>query len=100
MNVQVETLGFDSPFYEFQLNDGTNFNFINQGLDKLIPGIIYNITGNNISYPLRIYITDSQGNSTVLIDNLINGSSQSFVLDPNIDYSNYSNYMYATLIHQ
>ena len=90
VDVQVETLGFVSPFYEYQLNDGTNFNFTNQGPDRLIPGLVYNFIGNNTSHPLRIYITDSQGNSTVFIDNLINGSSQNFVLDPNVDYSNYT----------
>ncbi|MAS64553.1 MAG: hypothetical protein CL815_04940 [Coraliomargarita sp.] len=91
VDVLVNTSGFDDPFYSFSINDGvTDFNFTNSGSDSLLTGIEYTFTGNNTSHPFRMYITDSQGNTTNLINNLSFRGSQSFTLDTSTDYSTYT----------
>ena len=91
VDVLVNTSGFDSPFYSFSIDDGaTDFNFINGGPDSLSLGTEYTFTGNNSSFhAFRMYITDSLGNTTNLVNNLSFSGSQSFTLDPNIDYSSF-----------
>ena len=91
VNVLVDTTGFAPPYYQFSINGGaTDFNFTNGGSDNLVVGTEYTFTGNNSSHPFRMYITDSAGNTTDLVNNLSLSGSQSFTLDSNIDYSTYT----------
>ena len=91
VDVLVNTSGFNSPFYSFSIDDGaTDFNFINGGPDSLNLGTEYTFNGGNTSHPFRMYITDSLGNTTNLVNNLSFSGSQSFTLDPNIDYSSFT----------
>ena len=90
VDVLVNTSGWASPFYNFSIDDGaTDFNFINDGSYSLNLGIEYTFNGGNTSHPFRMYITDSLGNTTNLVNNLSFSGSQSFILDPNIDYSSF-----------
>ena len=63
---------------------------INDGSDELQKGIEYTFIGNNSSHPFRMYITDSSGTTTDLVNGLSLRGSQSFTLDPNVDYSDYT----------
>ena len=91
VDVLVNTSGFTSPYYSFTTDDGaTSFNFINDGSDELETGIEYTFIGNNSSHPFRMYITDTSGTTTNLVNNLSLRGTQSFTLDPNIDYSDYT----------
>ena len=91
VEVLVNTSEFDYPYYSFSIDEGaTDFNFINDGSYSLNLGTEYTFNGGNTSHPFRMYITDSQGNTTNLVNNLSLGDSQSFTLDPNIDYSSFT----------
>lgn len=91
VDVLVDTSGSTSPYYSFTTNDGAaSFDFINDGSDTLEKGIEYTFTGNNASHPFRMYITDTLGNTTDLVNGLTLRGTQSFTLDPNIDYSDYT----------
>ena len=92
LDVLVNTSNFTPPYYNFSIDEGaTDFNFINDGPYSLNLGTEYTFTGNNSSFhAFRMYITDSQGNTTNLVNNLSLGDSQSFTLDPNIDYSTFT----------
>ena len=91
VDVLVDTSGFTPPYYSFTTNDGaTSFDFINDGSDELETGVEYTFIGNNSSHPFRMYITDTSGTTTNLVDNLSLRGSQSFILDPNVDYSDYT----------
>lgn len=91
VDVLVNTSGFNDPYYNFSINDGTtDFNFTNSGSDRLLTGIEYTFTGNNTSHPFRMYVTDPQGNTTDLVNNLSFRGSQSFTLDTSTDYSTYT----------
>ena len=92
VDVLVNTSGFSYPYYSFSIDDGTtDFNFINAGPDSLVVGTEYTFNGDNTSHPFRMYITDSLGNTTNLVNNLsFFSGSQSFTLDPNIDYSSFT----------
>ena len=92
VDVLVDTLGGSTPpYYSFSTDDGaTSFDFINDGSDELQKGIEYTFIGNNSSHPFRMYITDSSGTTTDLVNGLSLRGSQSFTLDPNVDYSDYT----------
>ena len=93
VDVLVDTLGGSAaPYYSFTTDDGaTNFDFINDGSDNIVAGTQYNFTGNNASHPFRMYITDnSTGTETNLVNNLSARQTQSFTLDPSIDYTGYT----------
>ena len=90
LNVLVNTTGFTPPYYTFSINDGTDFDITSSGSESLIAGVEYTFTGNNSSHPFRMYITDSLGNQTNLVNNLSLRGSQTFTLDPSLDYSTYT----------
>ena len=90
LNVLVNTTGFAPPYYTFSINDGTDFDITSSGSESLIAGVEYTFTGNNSSHPFSMYITDSLGNQTNLVNNLSLRGSQTFTLDPNLDYSTYT----------
>ena len=91
VNVLVNTTGLAAPYYTFSVNDGTNFDITNFGTDSLTAGVPYTFTGNNTSHPFRMFITDNtSGTVTDLVNELSFRDSQTFTLDPSIDYSNYT----------
>ena len=91
VNVLVNTTGFTAPYYTFSVDDGTSFDFTNSGTDSLTAGVAYIFTGNNTSHPFRMFITDnSSGTVTDLVNNLSFRGTQTFTLDPSIDYSTYT----------
>lgn len=91
-NIYVETTGFNSPYYNFYLDEAktTPFNFVGSGSDTLVAGESYTFVGLNIPtfHPFKMLIT-VDGSSTDLISNLYGNNSQSFTLDSEIDYSTY-----------
>ena len=99
--IYVETIGFASPYYSFYLDEDktTPFDFVNSGSDNLVAGEAYTFIGLNTSgHPFKMYLTDSNGLSTNLVNQLTTGDSQSFTLDANTDYSTYT-FTYICNIH-
>ena len=99
--IYVETIGFGSPFYNFYLDEAktTPFNFIGSGSDSLVAGQSYTFIGLNTSgHPFDMYVEDSNSVRTDLVNNLVTGSSQTFTLDANIDYSSYT-FTYVCRFH-
>ena len=92
VDILVSTTAFTSPYYTFSIGDSSEaFNFTGSGSDSLSTGVVYTFTGSNTSgHPFSMYITDPLGNQTNLISNLGSRNSQSFTLDPNTDYSEYT----------
>ena len=93
VDVLVDTLGGSTPpYYSFTTDDGaTSFDFINDGSDNIVAGTQYNFTGNNGSHPFKMYITEtSTGTETNLVNNLSARQTQSFTLDPSVDYTGYT----------
>lgn len=91
VNVLVNTTGLAAPYYTFSVDDGASFDFTNTGTDSLIAGVAYTFTGNNTSHPFRMFITDnSSGTVTDLVNYLSFRGTQTFTLDPSIDYSSYT----------
>ena len=90
VNVLVDTTGFTPPYYTFSIDDGTNFDFTNAGSESLTVGVAYTFIGSNLNHPFRMYLIDSSGTETDLISNLSFRSSQTFTLDPSVDYSTYT----------
>lgn len=90
VNVLVNTTGFTPPHYSFIIDDGTDFDFTNAGSESLIAGVTYTFIGNNLQHPFRMYLTDPFGTQTNLISNLSFRMSQTFTLDPSVDYSPYT----------
>ena len=79
------------PTWGGQRNGGTSFDFTNAGTDSLTAGVTFIFTGNNTSHPFRMFITDnSSGTVTNLVNNLSFRGTQTFTLDPSIDYSTYT----------
>ena len=99
--IYVETTGFGSPFYNFYLDEAktTPFNFVGSGSDSLVAGESYTFIGlNTSSHPFDMYVEDSNSVKTYLVNNLGTGSSQTFTLDANIDYSSYT-FTYVCRFH-
>ena len=99
--IYVETTGFGSPFYNFYLDEAktTPFNFVGSGSDSLVAGQSYTFIGLNTSgHPFDMYVEDSNSVKTYLVNNLGTGSSQTFTLDANIDYSSYT-FTYVCRFH-
>ena len=96
--IYVETTGFSSPYYYFYLDEAKTapFNFINEGSDSLVVGQTYTFTRLNTGHPFEMYLEDSNGGKIYLV-NGIDGSSQTFTLDTDIDYSSYTNLYGCTI---
>ena len=101
-SIYVETTGLSSPFYYFYLDEAKTepFDFVGSGSDNLVAGQSYTFIGlNTSSHPFDMYLEDSNSVKTYLINNLGTGSSQTFALDANIDYSLYT-FTYVCRFHE
>ena len=99
--IYVETTEFSPPYYNFYLDEAktTPFNFVGSGSDSLVAGQSYTFIGLNTSgHPFDMYVEDSNSVRTDLVNNLVTGSSQTFTLDANIDYSSYT-FTYVCRFH-
>ena len=90
--IYVETIEFDSPYYNFYLDEAKTvpFNFINEGSDSLVVGQTYTFTRINTGHPFEMYLEDSNGGKIYLVNGINGGESETFTLSPDIDYSSYT----------